>query len=101
LVHVDVRLDDAGGCIIEVVDSGKGLSPDALEEALDPLNLSDDPTRDVAMAIGYGLVQRLVNIHDGDMHVTSDPGVGSRVLVTWPKQKVRLAPLDISEQDAG
>jgi signal transduction histidine kinase len=58
--------------VVEIEDSGPGISPDVLPHIFEPFFT----TKGVGEGTGLGLdtVQRIVKKHRGDIQVTSKPG---------------------------
>jgi len=71
---------------IEVRDSGMGMKPDELPKIFDAFYQVDgSSTREHGGAgLGLSIVSRLVNAHEGEVRVESEPGVGTSFFVTLP-----------------
>jgi signal transduction histidine kinase len=67
--------------IIEVIDSGVGIHPDAMPYIFDPFYRSKDKPSVEGFGIGLSLVKRIVDLHDGEIKVKSKTGVGSTFTV--------------------
>lgn len=67
---------------ILVRDDGVGMSPEQASHAFDPFYT----TREVGQGTGLGLTvaRDIVRAHDGDIDITSQPGVGTTVAVHLP-----------------
>ena len=68
--------------IIDVVDSGAGISPGQIAQALDPLTESALAVGDEPGRLGLALVKKLVDIHEGTLTIRSKPGVGTQIRAT-------------------
>jgi CheY-like chemotaxis protein len=78
---------DGGDAVIAVRDTGAGISTDLLPRVFDLFTQADRSLerRQGGLGIGLTLVRRLVEMHDGRVHVTSDgPGLGSEFTVRLP-----------------
>ena len=100
--HIQVLAErDGDDAVIVVQDSGIGLSPDMLPRVFD-LFTQADRSRERAqggLGIGLALVKRLVEMHGGAVHATSDgPDRGCRFVVRLPLIRV---PLRAPRLDAG
>jgi len=71
------------GCVyLAVEDSGPGMPPEVLEKVFVPFFT----TKDIGQGTGLGLpvVHGIVTSHQGEIHVQSEPGRGTRVEVKLP-----------------
>jgi signal transduction histidine kinase/ActR/RegA family two-component response regulator len=69
--------------VLEVVDSGCGMTAEVLSQALDPFFT----TKDVGQGTGLGLpmVFGIVQAHQGHLTIDSAPGQGTRVALYLPR----------------
>lgn len=83
IIELRVQTDeDDGRLIIEVRDDGKGMSPHALAHAFDPFFSEKEAGRQ--SGLGLAKARRLVELHDGDIELTSQPGKGSVARIVLP-----------------
>lgn len=77
---------------ITVSDTGPGIPPDRLEKIFDRFyQLDDSQTRkQEGSGIGLALVKELVELHKGNIRVSSEPGRGSCFVVRLPLGKGHL-----------
>ena len=66
---------------IDVEDTGIGIPPEHLQRIFD-LYFT---TKEKGSGIGLSMVYRIVQLHDGDVEVTSTPGVGTRFRLIFPQ----------------
>jgi two-component system sensor histidine kinase PilS (NtrC family) len=79
--HVRVRLSRQGRqALLEVTDSGEGISEDDLERIFDPFFT----TKERGTGLGLAIVHRIVEAHGGELSVRSEPGRGSTFTVALP-----------------
>jgi len=65
---------------IEISDTGKGMSKDTLSKVFNPFFT----TKSKGTGLGLSICKRLVEQHDGSISVASQPGVGTKFLITLP-----------------
>jgi two-component system sensor histidine kinase BaeS len=85
-IHTDAAISDGSFAVIEVRDSGPGLSEDDLAVAFEPGALHERyrGVRPVGTGLGLALVDRLASRMGGAAAVTSSPGVGSSFWIRIP-----------------
>ena len=84
-IHVGLRQE--GQAILATVrDTGCGIAPEEVPKLFQEFYRSQDPiNRQVAgSGLGLALVKRIVEAHQGQISVTSEPGKGSRFTVRLP-----------------
>ncbi len=69
---------------LTVKDSGKGISDAYIDKIFNRFFRSGDSTDVPGTGIGLALVKELVKLHEGEIVVTSKPGLGSRFKVILP-----------------
>jgi signal transduction histidine kinase len=71
-LRLSTRADDRGGVVVEIADTGAGMTPHTLQHAFDPFFT----TKDVGQGTGLGLdmARRVVDRHRGEITVESEPG---------------------------
>jgi signal transduction histidine kinase len=69
--------------LVEVVDTGCGMTPEVLNQALDPFYT----TKDVGRGSGLGLpmVFGIVHAHQGSLAIDSTPGKGTTIAMYFPR----------------
>lgn len=77
--HVDAT---AGRYTISVADNGAGISAENREKIFRPFFQAKD--NKPGTGIGLSIVQNLVEAHDGEISVESEPGRGTRMIVKMP-----------------
>ena len=86
--HIQVLAErDGDEAVVTVQDSGIGLSPDMLPRVFDMFAQVDRSMERAqgGLGIGLALVKRLVEMHGGSVHATSDgPDRGCRFVVRLP-----------------
>ena len=92
-VHPMVRPDGVDCVQFSVIDNGIGMSPKVVAKLFQPFTQADATTARKFGGTGLGLsiTQRLVEMMDGRISVTSTPGVGSEFMVEFPL-RAAIAP---------
>ena len=84
---VDLALSaDSRHAVIEVSDSGIGMTPAEMKCALEPYGQANSAQtrRQAGTGLGLPLAKRLAELHGGTLTLTSAPGKGTSVVVTLP-----------------
>jgi len=82
-LSVSSRLQDehsSGEMLIRVEDQGVGIAPEELDGIFQPFRGAFER----GTGLGLAIVHRIVSDYGGEVHVTSQRGVGTRVEVTLP-----------------
>jgi signal transduction histidine kinase len=92
-VRVEASVIDAGTYELSVSDSGIGIAPDKLPLLFNRFQQIDNSaTRAYSgTGIGLALVKQLVTLMGGNVHVTSEVGMGSRFAVRLPIGQERVS----------
>jgi CheY-like chemotaxis protein len=96
-VELSVRRDGED-VVISVRDDGIGIPPDRLEDVFQMFEQVNTPLdrSQGGLGIGLALVRRLVEMHGGSVHATSDGnGKGSTFTVRLPTAQRRSTPIPI------
>lgn len=89
-ITLRARLDPRGHTMLQIEDSGVGMSPEALERALRPRQSS----KSGGMGLGLMIVRGIIREHRGRMRVTSVPGKGTSISITFPSPTDETDTLD-------
>lgn len=83
----------AGNVYLRVRDNGIGIAAEMLEHIFEPFRQLRAPGRAASDGLGIGLTlaRRLVQLHGGDIAVTSGPGAGSEFVVQLPQAQLRTS----------
>ncbi len=71
---------DANDAVLEVIDTGQGIAPEALPRVFDPFF----STRPKGSGLGLPTTRRIVESHGGAIAVESEPGRGSKFTIRLP-----------------
>ena len=88
--------------ILAVWDTGIGISPEDLQRVFQPFVQLDGTftRRHPGTGLGLSLVSRMVEMHGGQISVTSNVGEGSRFTVSLPLRSAAVADADAMPEDA-
>jgi len=76
------------GIMIQVRDTGKGISPEALSRVFEPFFTSGKRN---GTGLGMAICKNIVERHRGDIYLTSEVGIGTVVSIWLPlSQDVQL-----------
>ena len=70
--------------IIRVQDNGSGIAEENLDKVTRPFWTSRE--KEGGTGLGLAMVQRIVRIHNGTLHITSKPGRGTTVTIRLPSR---------------
>jgi signal transduction histidine kinase len=86
--HVEIRTFEKNGhAVIEVEDSGIGISPDQIPHIWDRLYRGHRQLNLPGWGLGLSLVKAIVHAHKGRVSVHSEPGKGSVFTLSFPISK--------------
>jgi two-component system, sporulation sensor kinase E len=72
---------------IAITDNGKGISKENLEKLFTPFFT----TKEKGTGLGLAIAQKIVDEHDGKIHVESEVGKGTTFYITLPLVKELVA----------
>jgi two-component system, cell cycle sensor histidine kinase PleC len=95
-VAVRASLDAAGHLAIGVKDSGRGMSGEDIEVALQPFRqvATGYARPQEGTGLGLPLAKALVGLHGGDLEIRSQPGSGTTVTVLIPPTRLMFPKAD-------
>ena len=78
------------GLALTVSDTGIGMDEEEVERAFEPFTqlASDENKRRKGTGLGLPLSRRIMELHDGTLHLTSRPGQGTDAVATFPRARV-------------
>jgi two-component system, OmpR family, sensor histidine kinase BaeS len=76
---------DGGGARLTVTDTGVGIPPEELPHIFDRFWRGAQARTAAGSGIGLTVVAELVQAHRGTVAAESEPGAGTRIIVTLPK----------------
>jgi signal transduction histidine kinase len=73
---------EEGGCVVMTIeDVGKGMPPEVLVRAFDPLFTTKPPGE--GTGLGLAIARQMMRDHGGDITLASEPEVGTLVSLTF------------------
>ena len=79
--RVDVTCQGRDGAVVfEVADNGVGMTAEERERMFLPFYT----TKPTGTGLGLAIVKKIVDLHAGEIRVTSEPGRGTRVAIALP-----------------
>jgi two-component system cell cycle sensor histidine kinase PleC len=89
-VRLKVSCRPEGGLTFQVADTGIGMSAEQIPIALSPFGQIDSGLNRKYDGVGLGLplTKRLIELHDGTIVITSEPGRGTTVDFHLPQERV-------------
>jgi signal transduction histidine kinase len=90
---------DRNGIELEVTDTGVGIEKNKLDSIFEPFHQLDGSTHRSFSGLGLGLTvaRRMAQLIGGTIEISSEPGVGTRILMKFPSRAVVAGPL-VAEQ---
>ncbi|MBN2304593.1 MAG: PAS domain S-box protein [Anaerolineae bacterium] len=80
---------DDGGAVLEISDTGSGISPEHLPHIFDRFYRVEEARTDRGAGLGLSIARKVVDLHGGTLTVESAPGAGSTFRIRLP---VSLTP---------
>jgi len=93
-VTVSGRLDAGQALVVEVEDTGIGMTDEQIGLALQPFRQVDSSLarRHEGTGLGLPLTKSLVELHQGELVIDSTFGSGTRASVKFPRRRTRPRP---------
>lgn len=91
LITIHIHESLAKNCLrIEIIDNGKGIEPDQLQQVVDPFYTTRSSRK---IGLGLSLFQAAAEHCGGDFSIRSQPGQGTTVVATFGYDHIDRAPL--------
>jgi signal transduction histidine kinase len=86
-------VDGRGDLVISIKDTGIGISPEHLERVLSPFEqVGDHLTKEnEGTGLGLPIARALIELHGGDLTLSSDVGIGTTVALRLPHERIHAA----------
>lgn len=92
-VECAVSIGSEGALLLEVIDDGIGIDDDQLENVMLPFG-QVAVVREMnksGTGLGLAIVKELTELHGGEVVLKSESGVGTRVSITIPRERISRA----------
>src|SRR5699024_12584186 len=83
-VQARVTAQPAGAAQVQVIDSGIGIATADLPHVFERFYRADKARRSGGNGLGLALARRVIELHEGQITVTSEPGSGTTFTVDLP-----------------
>lgn len=89
-IEIQARADADGTFVLSVADTGIGMTPEGIAIALEPFGQVEGSLARKYEGTGLGLplARRLTEMHDATLKIESELGLGTTVLIRFPKERV-------------
>jgi signal transduction histidine kinase/ABC-type phosphate/phosphonate transport system substrate-binding protein len=88
VLRVATRVNEAGQVLIEVQDTGTGMTPEVLEHLFEPFYTTRPTSTGMGLAVSHSIVTSL----GGSLRAESQPGEGTLFTVTLPAVRAVASP---------
>ena len=85
IIHVSGKVED-GKSVYCVCDNGIGILPDYQNNVFEIFHRLDPTGSIQGEGLGLTIVKRIIQRHNGDIRLESEPGKGSKFIVSLPKE---------------
>ena len=83
--EIRVSLDFTGDRVqIQIIDNGIGIPPNDLEQLFEPFHRGQNVRRIPGTGLGLVVVKKCVDLHHGQINLTSELNIGTTVTVSLP-----------------
>lgn len=76
---------------VRISDHGSGMSAEEIEQIFDPFYRARGSLGNEGLGLGMTVVKRIIDLHNGNIHISSTPGKGTMVQLQFPVAKVNHA----------
>ena len=92
-IQVDSMLHKSGDLVLAIRDTGIGIPPEQIERIFQPFEqVAGHLTREhEGTGLGLPIAKALIELHGGDLVLSSQPGVGTTARLRLPGNRVRTA----------
>ncbi len=90
-VSCTLQRNDDGSVTLKIKDNGIGIREEHLSMVLEPFGQAQNDVlvKEGGTGLGLPIVKKLTELHDGELELESEEGVGTTVTVRLPAERVR------------
>jgi len=101
-IHIHSVLQDCGDLLLSIRDTGIGIPPEQVEKVFQPFEqVADHLTRQhQGTGLGLPIAKALVELHGGELVLSSEVGVGTVARLQLPADRVRSIPASVTTRVA-
>ena len=99
-ISINSAIDSRGDLVISIADTGIGIPPEHLQRVLNPFEqVADHLTKEnEGSGLGLPIARALMELHDGELVLTSTLGIGTTVFLRLPSDRVHCLETKLSDQ---
>jgi signal transduction histidine kinase len=99
-IQVDSVLHNSGDLVLSIKDTGIGIPPEQIERIFHPFEqVADHLTREhEGTGLGLPIAKALIELHGGELVLTSQPGRGTTARLRLPGDRVRSVTTSAAAQ---
>lgn len=92
-ISISGEMDDNHNFRLSVTDTGIGLDANEVKRVMSKFGVTDGRFSKSTSGIGLGLslVQSLMRLHGGDVEIISQKGIGTTVVLIFPKSRIQFS----------
>jgi two-component system cell cycle sensor histidine kinase PleC len=100
-IQVDSALHQSGDLVLSIRDSGIGIPPEQIDRIFQPFEqVADHLTREhQGTGLGLPIAKALIELHGGELVLSSQPGAGTTASLRLPGDRVRSVATSADAQN--
>jgi two-component system cell cycle sensor histidine kinase PleC len=100
-IQVDSALHQSGDLVLSIRDSGIGIPPEQIDRIFQPFEqVADHLTREhQGTGLGLPIAKALIELHGGELVLSSQPGAGTTASLQLPGDRVRSVATSADAQN--
>jgi len=89
LISGKVRRNVEGDLLVEIEDDGRGIEPEMMNRVFEPF-MTDGGVE--GSGLGLHIAKGLADLHDAELTLSSEPGLGTKATLRLPKSRIIHSP---------